>query len=142
MNKRPWLYASVASIALVGCATTTESTRLTEQECRGNCKVDISITGNCDFGVPDILKVKLPHGIKKITWEITSPDYIFAANGIVIKNENPAGVLKRPHLSSNGKWFRLDNDHQAPGNFEYGINVIKTGDDPKICTKDPFIVNE
>lgn len=142
MLKKPVLYASLASIALVGCAT-TQSTRLTQQDCTGgNCKVDITITGNCEFGVPDTLLVKLPFGRKKIEWEIQSQAYIFAANGIVFKRQN--SVFEQPELSPSGKKFKWDDRHETSGlpPYEYAINVIKTGPNPGVCTKDPFIVNE
>jgi hypothetical protein len=144
MNSKKWLYVSLASIALIGCAPTAMQQNLTQQECTSSvCTIEVAMTG-CNISVPDTLNVRRPHGAKKIEWEIrrSDTDYIFAANAIVIKQANPPGVLKRPHLSQNGKRFRLDNDHQGPGNFKYEINVVKTGDDPQFCTKDPFIVNE
>ena len=143
MNKRLWLYASLASIALVGCATAGGQKVMTVQECHGNCKVDITITGNCDFGVPDTVKMKLPLGRKKITWEIMSGNYIFAANGIAFKTDT-SGVFEQPELSPNGKRFVWDDNHTQSGSspYEYAINVIRTGPNPGVCTKDPFIVNE
>ena len=142
MFKKSWLYVSVACIALIGCGTTTKSTNPTQQICTGNCKVDITITGNCEFGVPDEVIMKLPFGRKKIEWEIKSDDYIFAANGIVFKTQN--SVFELPELSSSGKKFKWDDRHEVPGlpPFEYAINVIRTGPNPGVCTKDPFIVNE
>jgi hypothetical protein len=142
MNKRLWLYASVASIALVGCATM--DAEIAKTGCQGvNCWVKVSITADCQFTFnPDRLVVPVPRGAKHIEWEIvSSPDFIFAnTDGIKIKQ--PDGEFDNPGLDSSKKKFKLRNKHTKKKDYEYGANVVTTGANPKTCSKDPFIVNE
>lgn len=139
MSKKLWLCAPLVSIGLLGCAAMLEprSAGCTS----GVCKVDVTVI-DCTITVdPDTLTVPLPHGRKKIHWDIVSADYIFAANGIVIKL--PDGEFDTSDLSATGKKFKWDDKHSKEGYYHYSVNVIKTGVDPKACsTLDPLIANQ
>jgi hypothetical protein len=141
MNKKLWLYASVATVALMGCASTQE--RMTPTGCTpGICKVEITIAANCGFTItPDPLPVPVPRGTKIIEWQIQSNDFVFRADGIVVKL--PDGEFDAPNLSSNRKTFRLNNKHSKSGKYFYWINVEEApGLKPLKCSIDPLIVNE
>ena len=139
MFKRPVLYASLASLALIGCATKQE---IAPRGCTGaNCTVLVSITPNCQFTFdPDELKVPRPFGMKLITWRIVSQDFMFTHKGIVV--EQGGAEFDQPHLSQDGKEFRLRNRHTLRKTYRYAANVLRTGNDPGSCGKDPLIVNE
>jgi hypothetical protein len=139
MSNKQWVCAPLISLGLLGCATTLDPR---VGGCSsGVCKVDVKVVDCIITLEPYELTVPLPRGPKKIHWDIVSADYIFAANGIVIKV--PDGEFDTPDLSPNAKKFKWNNKHSKAGNYHYGVTVIKVGVDPKQCpTLDPLIANQ
>lgn len=141
MSNQRWFFAALASLVLVGCTGMQVLQVPPADECTtANCRMEVTVT-DCTISVsPPTLRVKLPRGEKKMVWDLVSDDYMFSVNGIVIKN--PAGQFDKPNLSAGGKQFKLRNKHTVAGDYNYTVSVVKTGDDPKICTLDPVIANE
>ena len=142
MFKKSWLCAPLATVALMGCATTPERFA-PPSDCIGTvCRVQISVARDCSITTtPEKLTVRLPHGNKMIQWRIISRDFVFTHDGIVIKTPHQ-GVLHSPQLDGGGKVFIWHNNHKTSAQYEYGINVVGTGSNTTKCSKDPLIVNE
>lgn len=156
MSNKPWLYALLISIGLLGC-TTTPDRRAAQQDLQpfaqvgctpgqGRCFVNLWVTNCADKnGIkadPDPLEVPERGFPKHIRWKIATEGYVFASNGIVIK-QDPDGEFVEPDLSPDGRVFKLKNKHSKKGTYDYAINVVKTGENPRNCEKyDPVISNQ
>jgi hypothetical protein len=139
MSKKYWLCAVLASSGLLGCAAVPE--RLAPDCSFGVCKVTVTVA-DCRITLkPYDLTVPLPRGPKQIHWDIVSDDYMFATNGIVIRDMGQE--FDQPDLSAGGKKFKWRDKHTGPGTYKYSVNVVKTGLNPENCpTYDPRIVNQ
>ena len=142
MFKKPWLYASLASIALIGCAT-TQGTDSARAACSGNrCEVKIDVAPNCGFTItPDPLIVLGQGNRKEIEWEIVSGNFRFRTEGIEIKL--PDGEFDGQQLvDTDRKKFKWNNKHRKSGQYYYWIHVESASGGPLKCSIDPLIVNE
>lgn len=142
MLKQSWHCAALASIGLLGCAATqTQGLQTVGCNPGGVCKVTVTVV-DCSITLdPNDLSVPLPRGRKQIHWDIAGSDYVFAYNGIVIRDMG--GDFDQPELSGDGKKFKWGNKHTVPGEYKYSVNVVKTGLNPANCpTHDPRILNQ
>lgn len=143
---RRFLWASAAALGLVMSAGCETQRPIAAGPCNaGVCKVTVQVvdcTRKDGYAAdPDPLTVS---GSNRIEWEITTPKYRFAVDGIDIKRND--GVFEDPKVIGNGTKFSWKDRHSnAPGysakTYEYAINVVHQDGAVQCRSFDPRISN-
>jgi hypothetical protein len=140
------LPASAATLVLIvaaGCATQSP---IAAGPCNaGVCKVTVQVldcTRKDGFvASPDLLAVNASN---RIEWDLITPGYRFAADGIDIKKND--GVFEDPKVIGNGTKFSWKDRHAsapgyAPRVYDYVINVVSQDGAVRCGAFDPRISN-
>jgi hypothetical protein len=103
-------------------------------QCRVPISVDCTLSVFCRIAVDDTIDV--PRGNSPVLeWEVVTPGYAFADNGIVI---NDGGDEFMCHPVEGGRRFMCNDRHTKPATYKYTITL--TGS-PAVLPLDPWIVN-
>ena len=154
MRTRTLLSAVIASALLFGCSTVPTDPKMivgrapppetffnTVNCSADGCIVKISVTGDCTFDVPAIVRLSGTHGaIHGIIWVIQSKDYVFStatgAPSLVTKGSgdffgNTAVI---------GRLLAIEVKVASPNqSHEYGLNIARRSGGA--CrTVDPFLI--
>ncbi len=73
-----------------------------------------------------------------IDWDLVTPGYSFAPNGIEIFQEDDDEFDGKDHKPKKFKWR---NKHNQNHTYKYSINVVPDAQPRIVCTKDPSIMN-
>lgn len=144
MNKRPWWAAIVACFVVLGCATARRdfSTQGISFECTGaSCDIDVfaeCVSGACAATVDKKILVVRNQGATVIHWSLhADPEFDFAGSGARFGSGAP--------LQCNAPVARkitcVDTPHGS-GEYEYKIDVVKSGNPPTTIPVDPWVVNK
>jgi len=100
--------------------------------------VSITVT-NDKIDAPSPDPVRIAGRGHVIHWEIKTPGYSFASNGIVIHGDD-AGEFDGGHSAEQGKKFQVNDKNSFQKTYKYTVNVMK-GATP-LAPLDPSIVND
>lgn len=76
-----------------------------------------------------------------IVWQVVTPGYQLAANGIVVAS-NGLHVCSPFQAVKSGQGFRCMKKQHVPGaKYKYTVNLINTATNKPLSPLDPFIVN-
>lgn len=100
------------------------------------CHATVRIT-DCAISIdPDPLPVDRKS--VEIHWDIVSPGYTFADDGIRLKDDDPRQEFDHLHRTPNGLRFMANDKNSFAKTYRYGVKIMR-GD--ALCTLDPSIVN-
>lgn len=86
---------------------------------------------------PDPISVPGPNNIE---WTISTPGYVFTADGIVIDGK---GFKANPGVTGNGRKYIVHDDHtDKRKNIKYVVHVKRQSDGAACDPFDPFINND
>ena len=115
----------IAMLGIVSCST-VQVARTTPAgppvPCNpGVCTLTVTVTSCGGVGGitvnPPYVSVASPQNIR---WNIVTPGFVFAANGIEF---DPPNAQFEPQHSPDATEFRLRNHHRQTGDFYYFVNV-------------------
>jgi hypothetical protein len=154
MNFKNALCVAAAGLALSGCAwlrgwhheevpaaSESKSIFYDGKPCeRSPCKVEVTVEA-CHIDLdPNRLGVR--HGLRdaEIVWEIRSPGYTFAKNGISFREKEMTRSVFRDARVVEGNKFTLVDANAGPGTYKYTVRIMRG---EKACAPlDPEIVND
>lgn len=157
MNLKNALCVAVAGLALTGCAWlrgwhhddvpddvpdhASKSIFYSGQACeKSPCKVAVTVEA-CHIEIdPNRLGVR--HGLRdaEVVWEIQSPGYTFAKNGISFRDKEMTRSVFREARVVEGNKFTIIDANAGPGNYQYTVRVMRG---EKACGPlDPYIIND
>jgi hypothetical protein len=138
----------ITSLIFVVCFTISACVQLPVEPgagkklaCAGSqCKVQVSVDCTllifCRIAV-DNDTIDVPRGNSPVLeWEVVTPRYAFADNGIVI-NDGGDELMCRPGEGGRQR-FMCTNKHSRPGIYKYTIRLTGW---PAVFPLDPWIVN-
>ncbi len=140
MTARTWCVATVAGVALLGCAAPQPVGVAPCAE--AVCRIRVSVEGGQVKVSEPRLEVSLssPHRNPNISWELDTSDYEFRDGSIKFKGDNvaqcEANFINPVHAT---QVYLLIDRKRDRIECKYGITVY--GRDDKPFTLDPLIVN-
>jgi hypothetical protein len=144
MKTRALIYAIGASLALAGCAALKFPGGGASPCNQGVCKVTITVKSCDSAGIaaaPDPILV--PKGAWHIQWDVATPGYEFAANGITVpRNVEIPGTSRKVFEDPrrlNATKFQLKDNNEFKGTYKYNIELTQGG---RTCRYDPTISND
>lgn len=106
----------------------------------GDCTVKITVDGcHANKIYADREPLVVDRGYKgPIEWDLVTPGYSFAPNGIEIFQGLDDEFDSKDHKPKKFKW---KNKHNKFNTYKYSINVVPDAQPRIVCTKDPSIMN-
>jgi len=100
--------------------------------------VSITVTNDkIDMPVPNPVHITGRGHV--IHWEIKTPGYTFAANGIAIQGDD-AHEFDGGHLAEQGKKYQMNDKNSFKKEYKYTVNVMKGA--TRLTPLDPSILND